>query len=292
MSEHTGHIIAVDGGGSTCRVAIATPNGQVIATETGPSANVSTALDAATACILKTVAKAWYSAGLPENTIAQARAFVGLAGVKSPRIANAVAAKFPMKQITVIEDRATTMAGALGDNVGFIAAIGTGSFLGRQTGRAQSFIGGHGLQLGDQASGAWLGRQLLGHVLEWQDGLHAGSDLLETTLASHQNDPNAIIEFAASALPQDFAKLAPTVLNAADKGDAAGTEIIREGADYLQHALTTLGYLPKDRLCLMGGIGARYAPYLNPDYTQNITAPLGSALDGAIRLAMAQSRRG
>ncbi len=293
MTDHAQYIIAVDGGGSTCRVAIATAAGRVIASETGPSANVSTSLEDGTATIRETVHTAWAHAKLPAEDLPNATAYLGLAGVKSPRIADAVAQAFPTTHVTVAEDRTTTMAGALGDHDGFVAAIGTGSFLGRQDGAKQRFVGGWGMLLGDQASGAWLGRELLARVLEWQDGLREASGLLERTLSAFDGEPSAIVAFAAKAQPRDIAGHAPSLLDAADAGDAVAVEIMRDGAAYLRHALDSLEYRGGDRLCLMGGIGARYGSYIEPLYTEHLAAPLGSALDGALRLAMAShaSRR-
>ncbi len=292
MGRNTPLIIAVDGGGSTCRVALADASGRVLATASGPSANVTTALEGGIAAMLDTLEKARAKAGLSADDIAAACAHVGLAGVKSPRIAKAVAAAFPATRVTVTEDRPTTMAGALGAADGYVAAIGTGSFLGGQTGGRQHFVGGWGLMLGDQASGAWLGRQLLSQVLEWQDGLREATDLLSGTLAAYDGDPMAIVAFAADNPPDKYAELAPRLLDAAQTGDAAGVEIVRDGAAYIQRALNRLGFRDGDRLCLTGGIGPRYAAFLDATYKINLTPPEGTALDGALRLALAQACEG
>ena len=89
-------------------------------------------------------------------------------------IATAIAEALPIDNVTVSDDRPTNMAGALGGTDGYVAAIGTGSFLGRQSGAEQRFIGGWGLRLGDEASGAWLGRRVLSRVLDWRDGVVDG----------------------------------------------------------------------------------------------------------------------
>jgi glucosamine kinase len=60
---------------------------------------------------------------------------------------------------------------------------------------------------------------------------------------------------------------------------------MRDGAAYVQSGLDGLGFRAGDRLCLTGGIGARYAPFLDADYARNLAAPRGSALEGAVRLA-------
>ncbi len=286
MRDNHGLIIAVDGGGSTCRVAIALADGTVVAQDTGPSANVSTSLQGGIEAVRTTLQKALATAGVAPDALGGARAWLGLAGVLKGSIAETVAAAVPAGSVMVTGDRPTTMAGALQGQDGFVAAIGTGSFLGSQRAGAQTFVGGWGLMLGDEASGAWLARDLLTRVLRWRDGLQAGSDLLQTTFAHFQSDPSLVVEFAAGAGPVDYGQLAPRVLDAADAGDPVAAEILKCGADYLQKALDTLGFQAGDPLCLMGGIGARYPRYLDADYTQNLLQPQGSALDGAIHLAL------
>lgn len=185
MTRNGGYLIGVDGGGSNCRMAIADAGGRVLARIAGPSANVTTSLGRGIAV-------------LPE-TLERARAHIGLAGVKSDAIARAVAAGFPARDVAVTEDRPTVVAGAPGTRDGYVAAIGTGSFPGRRRRAGQSFIGGWGLMLGDQASGAWLGRKLLAALAEWRDGLRPGSDVLERTFAGFEGDDGAVTALAAGA---------------------------------------------------------------------------------------------
>ncbi len=75
------------------------------------------------------------------------------------------------------------------------------------------------------------------------------------------------------------------MLKAAEAGDIAGLAIVRAGAGYVIRALDALGYRSGDALCLTGGIGLRMAAHLDDRYTANLIEPLGSALDGALRLA-------
>ena len=286
MESHGAHIIGVDGGGSTCRVAICTPDGTRIATASGPAANAATSLADAVRCILSTLEAARRDGGLNPTEIANASAYLGLAGVMNGKIARAVADAMPMRHAVVTDDRPTNMTGAMQDTDGFIAALGTGSFLGCQSGKAQRFVGGWGFWLGDQASGAWLGRLLLARILEWRDGLVPVSALLSDTFAGFDNDPSAIVQFAMTALPQDFAAYAPAILRAAEADDSAGRALMGDAAAYVQHGLDSLGFQHGDRLCLTGGIGQRFAPFLGAKFKANLTLPAGSALDGAIQLAM------
>lgn len=287
MNSAQSHLVAVDGGGSTCRVAVCAADGAVLATATGRAANPATSMPDAIASLRATLDEARTGAGLDAEALAAARAWLGLAGVINARIAEQVAGAMPMRNVRVTDDRPTNMAGALGSRDGFVAALGTGSFLGRQSGGTQAFIGGWGFWLGDQASGAWTGRAALAAVLEWRDGLRPGSPLLETLFDAFGGDPGAIVQFANTAAPADFAAQAPRVFDAADAGDAQAAAILRDGAGYLARGLDTLGFADGHPLCLIGGVGPRFARHLPARYTANLIEPQGTALDGAIRLAAA-----
>jgi glucosamine kinase len=290
MAKSGNHIIGVDGGGSTCRVAIAGADGTVIGSATGAAANPATSMSQAIATLTATLEEARIDAGLSADAIADAHAHLGLAGAINARIAQAVTRALPIRRAVVTDDRPTNIAGALGEHDGFLAAIGTGSFIGSQRGRDQRFVGGWGLRLGDQASGAWLGLRLLSCVLEAEDGLRPSSGLLDDTLAAFDGDPSAIAVFGVTAAPPDFAAYAPKVVAAATAGDAAALAIIAEGVAYVEHALRTLGFVAGDTLCLGGGLGPHYADFLSPGFTGNLIRPAGSALDGALRLAAGQVR--
>ena len=71
-------------------------------------------------------------------------------------------------------------------------------------------------------------------------------------------------------------------MEAAKAGDSAGLSLMWQGATFLRFALDGLGHRAGEPLCLTGGVGVHYAPYLD-DLT--LIAPKGSALDGALALA-------
>ena len=44
-------------------------------------------------------------------------------------------------------------------------------------------------------------------------------------------------------------------------------------------------------LCLSGGVGPHYAPYLDPDWQARLVTAEGTALEGALALALGQQGR-
>lgn len=69
---------------------------------------------------------------------------------------------------------------------------------------------------------------------------------------------------------------------AAEAGDPEGRVLMQAGADYIRAALTALGHRPDQPLCLLGGVGRHYAPYLSGLVSQ---PPLLPAVSGALILA-------
>lgn len=276
-------LLGIDGGGSSCRAALvlgARRHDVVL----GP-ANVTTDFEGAVETLRTAIHTLAAKTGVAPETVFSARAHLGLAGVTNPAIAARVAAALPLTDAVVTGDRPTTIAGALANADGAVAAIGTGSFLGRQIGGQARGLGGWGFHLGDQASGAWLTRRCLEEVMLSVDGLVAGTDLSRRMLAHFGDTPDAIIAFARTARPADLASHAPAIAAAAEAGDALGRRLMGEGADYIRSGLAVLGWAPGERLCLTGGLGPAYARWLGVP----VVPARGSALDGALRLA---ARRG
>jgi glucosamine kinase len=272
-------LIGIDGGGTSCRGALVV-GGRRHEVTLGP-ANVSTGFDAAIATLVATLDALAAAAGLARADLRDVPAHLGLAGVMGDAIAARVAAALPLACVAVTDDRPTSIAGALGDADGAVAAIGTGSFVGRQAGGRITGVGGWGFYLGDQAAGAWLLRRCLEETMLAHDGLAPATDLTLAMLAAHGGDPAAIVMFATAATPGDFARLARDVVAAADAGDPLGIRLMDEGADYIRRALHRLGWVAPERLVLTGGLGPAYARRLGLP----VTPPLGTALDGALALA-------
>lgn len=276
-------LIGIDGGGTSCRAAVVA-QGLRHEVVLGP-ANVSTGFDAAIATIAEALDRLADKAGLAAADLRAAHAHLGLAGVMSEAIAARVAAALPLAHVTVTDDRPTTIAGALGGGDGAVAAIGTGSFVGRQVAGAITGAGGWGFHLGDQAAGAWLFRRCLEEVLLAVDGLAPMTGLGAAILDRYANDAGAIVAFSLTARPADYAARAREVVAAAEAGDGLSCRLMAEGADYIRRALTGLGWRRGEVLCLTGGLGPAYARWLD---LGPVAASKGSALDGALALAARQ----
>lgn len=290
-------VLAIDGGGTRCRFALArgadcdrrqpqTGGAGRVVCESGP-ANASTNFNATVECINRGLQSLATLAGIPIETLYQLPAFVGLAGVTSDDIAARLDATLPLQYARYAEDRAAALRGALGNGNGLVAHCGTGSFLASQIDSVQRFAGGWGSVLGDEASAQWVGRKALACTLQQADDFIPATPLIRT-IQQRFPDTSAIVEFAASASPDDFGTLAPDVTRHADNGDDIARQIMQSGADYLSSSIDRMGWHTGLAVCLTGGIGPHYRAYLPNEKTAALTEPAGQPLDGAIELAFTQ----
>jgi glucosamine kinase len=184
----------------------------------------------------------------------------------------------PFARAEIVTDAVTAVKGALGREDGIVAAIGTGSvFAEQRTGRVRQ-IGGWGLALGDEGSGAVLGRALLARALRARDGAVPMSPLLEAVLKEFVT-PEALVTFSLGAKAAHYATFAPRVV-ASD--DAAAHAIMAQAVAEVRGSLVALQGSAALPVTFIGGLGPVYAARIT-DWPQRPAA--GSALDGALLLA-------
>lgn len=277
-------VLAVDGGGTRCRLAAC--NGDSVHRIEVGAANVSTDFDAACGELLRGLDELAAASGHSLTDLSRAPAYLGLAGITGDAIASKLAASLPFDHVRIEDDRAASLRGALGARDGFVAHCGTGSFLAAQQSGCRSFVGGWGPVLGDQASAQWVGRRALSDTLDSVDAVTGPSDMAANLLAQFGGAAD-IVRAAASMTPTDFGAIAPVVTQHAEQGDALAATIMRDGAGYLADRMTRMGWVQGLPVCLTGGIGPHYAPYLPADMQADLAEPAGDPLTGAIALARA-----
>lgn len=285
-----GCVIGIDGGGTGARLALLTGDGRRLEAACGP-ANVATDPDGALTRLDAAIRALAGEAGLRPGDLSDLAIHAGLAGAIDAQTAARAAARLPSRHASVSDDRAILLEGALDGGDGTVAAVGTGSFVGRRAGEAVRLIGGWGFRAGDQASGAWLGRGLCEAALLVADGLEAETPLAADLLARFGRDPAALCHLTLAADATTFAAEAPAVVAAARAGDPLGRRLMAAGADYLHRAVREAGWRPGERLCLSGGLGPAYADWLPRDLSRCLVPALGTGLDGALALARSVARR-
>lgn len=275
-------VIAIDGGGTQCRLAL--DDGKSIVTVEAGSANVSTDFDGALAEISAGLDSLAGRTGLKLESLSRIPAFVGLAGMTGEAISERLRTALPFAHVRIEDDRAAALRGALGLADGAIAHCGTGSFFAAQTQGTMRCAGGWGPVLGDEASAHFVGKAALSMTLKGIDMQHPTSALAERILGDCDGAAG-IVRFAGSASPSEFGALAPLVTEFARQGDMLAEQVMRAGARDISAMLQVIGWRNGQPICLTGGIGACYAPYLPADMQSVLTPPLDEPLAGALALA-------
>lgn len=278
-------VLGIDGGGTSCRAALATADGTVVGRAKSGAANIRTDLTGARTNIVEAARQAFIAAGQDPDLIPQTPAILGLAGANVGTYRQQLEAILPFSISRVETDAEIALEGAVGSGDGAMAILGTGTaYMARKNGQSRA-IGGWGFQVGDQGSGARIGRDLLEQTLLAYDGVREGSPLTDSMLAVFRNNPEDVVEFTTNAKPGDFGGFAPKVFEHAEKGDIVANWIVDKAVGDVEASLGALDLADDAPLCLLGGLAPLYAPRLSARYQMLLKPPLDDALGGAVQMA-------
>ncbi len=268
-------VLAIDGGGTGCRAVLADATGRVLARADGGPANIASDL-AGSVRNLAALCDAVLRGADPANC----HVVMGLAGATVANSVAGVRAGLPFADLQIETDARIAVAGALQGADGIVVVLGTGSVFACQRGGQVRVIGGRGLILGDEASGAWLGRGLVSMAVRAADGLVAVTPLLGSVLAE-LGGVDGVVGFSLTARPADYAAFAPRLIGSADPAAvallaqaeadiAASVAVLQAGAGLPVVFLGSLGLV----------MAARFADLWD------VRAARGSGLDGALWLGL------
>lgn len=269
--------LGIDGGGTGCRAAIADAGGRILGQGTGGPANINSDPEGAVVSILAAATGAMVQA---DATPAQVIAVLGLAGGNMTEAARRTEASLPFARCRVLNDAVIAARGAIGDGDGILVAIGTGSIFAVQRGGALRLHGGRGFLLGDEGSGAVLGRTLLSEAMRAGDGFAPDSPLLRD-LRETMGGFEGIIAFGNRAAPAEFAQLARRLVE--ERDDPAAMRIMEAAARAGGPRGRGAAGHGRSARHLHGGLGPFYAQVLERRWT--VAPAQGSATDGAIAIA-------
>ena len=278
-------IVGIDGGGTSCRAAVAAADGRILGRGKSGAANILTDPDTALANITAATKAAFIEAGLDPDAIGSADAVLGLAGNNVGDAVTYVTERLPFARAVIESDGLIALQGALGDEDGAIGILGTGTiYLSRLSGEVR-YTGGWGFAIGDLGSGARLGQAALQESLLVHDRVHSPSTLAAAVLAEFENDPGRAVDFARLARPGDFGRYAPMVFEHADRGDAAAIRLLQASAATIDEVLDLLVADGATRICLLGGLAPLYPRWLAERHRAHLVAPRADALTGAVAIA-------
>ncbi|WP_144210065.1 N-acetylglucosamine kinase [Shewanella donghaensis] len=282
--------IGIDGGGSKCRATIYSEVKGVIGTGVAGRANPLHGLEQTFNSIIESTHLALADANLTTADTKHLIAGLGLAGVNVSRLFNQINQwQHPFAQMYLTTDLHTACIGAHNGADGAVIITGTGSCGFAHVGDESLLIGGHGFALGDKGSGAWLGQKAAEHVLLNLDGFAENTALTHAILAHlNVNDAMGIVEHLAGQSSSTYAKLARTVLQCAEQGDAVAMGIVNQGAKYISEMARKLFAINPTRFSMIGGLAEPLNRWLDTDVACKVEMAMSPPEIGAILFAQQQ----
>lgn len=282
--------IVVDGGASGCRLAAFDNHGvQYAVAQDGP-ASLSIGVDTAWQNISNGLSSLATQIGKSNNWLPK-HLWMGLAGSLQSDRYNSFLSLIPREiNPVVISDGHAQLLGASGGKPGICLAMGTGSVIHwLDTNSNFNHAGGWGYPIGDEASGAWLGAQLVNRYLWYRD--RPLSDCSTSTMfaALERRTGKKVSDiqlWSTSNSSTDMASLAPIVVKAATDGDELAVSIVKSGTHYCQQLID----LAPDNLpvFIVGGLADLYTPHLERIYADRCQRAVGNALNGLYLYAKQQ----
>jgi glucosamine kinase len=279
-------LLGVDGGGTRCRARLSSDHGNVLADAVSGPANLRLGLERSFAAVIDAATQCLRDAALSEEDMSRVVACLAMAGASEPDYAAAAEGReHPFRRIVMTTDAHAACLGAHGGRDGGIIIAGTGTIGWAIVQGKVHRIGGWGLPISDEGSGAWLGSELLRRVLWARDGRVPWTPLLRGALADFGEDPHAILDWVAGAQPADLGAYAPRIVAHAEERDHAAMELMSLAAGHIDTLAARLVECGADRLSLMGGLAPSLRPWLTPATQAHLVEPAGDALTGALALA-------
>lgn len=300
------YYLGVDGGGTNCRIRLANENLETLADAAGGRSNLQIeAGEPAFRSITEGTKEVFRKAGIDIAEAKNTYACFGMAGGRLPSAREAFEQRsWPFARVRVYDDIDIARAGAHGGEDGAVIIVGTGSAAMALVNGQRHQCGGWGFQIGDQMSGAILGRELVRRSVEAADGLLPASPLTQAVIDklggsidtvmdwSFPQDPRGPMpagDGAPSTLlgraPAEFGALIPLFFDHYEQGDPVAKELMELELSYIDTYVRWFKARGVTRMAAVGGFGTRLYPLMIERHGDFIVRPVDEPLHGAVILA-------
>lgn len=281
--------LGVDGGGTNCRVRLADDKLTTLAETRKGRANLQIeGGEPGYQAIFEGTRELFAAAGLDYAQTSNTYACFGMAGARLQSARDAFAAReWPFGGVAVFDDIDIARAGAHGGEDGAVIIAGTGSAGLAVVNGERHQAGGWGFQIGDQMSGAILGRELIRRAVEARDGLVSGSPLTEAVIDLLGGSNDAVMDwsFQPGRAPADWASTMPLFFTHYERGDPVANELMALELSYVDNYVNWFQKRGARKMAVVGGLADRLFPLLVQRYGDFMVERQGDPLDGALILA-------
>lgn len=284
----TKYYLGVDGGGTNCRVRLTDLDFNTLAEARNGRSNLQLeGGDPAYESVMAGTREVFAEAGIDYAQTAETVACFGMAGGRLPSAREAFEKRdWPFARVKVYDDIDIARAGAHEGEDGAVIIVGTGSAgLALVAGKRHQ-IGGWGFHIGDQMSGAILGRELVRYAVEATDGLVEGSPLTEKVIETLGGTLDAVMDWSFDKRqPADYGALMPMFIDHFEKGDPVAEKMMEIELGYIDRYVAYFKACGAERLAVVGGFGRALMPLLDIRYGDYVCLPRAEPLHGAVILA-------
>lgn len=282
------YYLGVDGGGTNCRVRLADTDLNILAEVSGGRANLQLeGGELAYRSITDGTREVFAKAGLDLAETARTHACFGMAGGRLTSAREAFARRgWPFASVSVYDDIDIARAGAHEGEDGAVIIVGTGS-AGLALVKGERFqVGGWGFHIGDQMSGAILGRELVRYAVEARDGLVEGSPLTDAVIERLGGSLDAVMGWSFDGRqPADYGALMPMLVEYFEDGDPVAAKMIEIELGHIDRYVAYFKKRGAHLLAIVGGFGHRLMPLLEARHGDYVCMPRREPLHGALILA-------
>lgn len=300
------YYLGVDGGGTNCRIRLADAALNTLADAGGGRSNLQIEDgDPAFRSIIEGARQAFAKAGIDFSEAANTYGCFGMAGGRLPSAREAFEQRaWPFAKVRVYDDIDIARAGAHGGEDGAVIIVGTGSAAMALVDGKRHQAGGWGFHIGDQMSGAILGRELVRRTVEAKDGILAGSELTRAVLEKLGGTVDTIMDWSfpkdprgplpsddkgpstlLGRAPAEFGALVPMFFEYFEKGDPVARELMELELREVDKYVAWFKARGVRRMAAVGGFGTRLYPLMTRRYGDFLVPPQHEPLHGAVILA-------
>ncbi len=274
-NEYPTLYVGVDGGGTKCRAICVDDSGNILGEGLAGPGNPLQGEERAKQSIQDSIINALSAAGYPKYPLNQLVVGLGLAGVNMAEGMRMITSwRHPYKRAHVATDIEIAQLAAQSGRDGAIIICGTGSVGYANVDGKVDNVGGQGFPVADIGSGAWYGLEAVKQTLLEIDGAMPKSRVGANVCEQLQTESALEIASLSAAQPSSyFAKLAKTVLRAAEAGDETADEIIAEGVSYIEFVIDRLTAFGAPSIAMIGGLSEPIKPYLSEEHQARVTTP-------------------
>ena len=281
--------IGVDGSATKSRVRIEDETGKLLGQAVGGPANIRISVEGS----WQSIYQALEDVLKPQRISLHDKNYhfhvgMGLAGWEVAEARrNYLNHSHPFTSIQLMSDAHTACLGAHNGEDGAIIVVGT-SVVGYQIEVENTTkVGGWGFPHDDEGGGAWLGLEAVRLTFQWLDHRIEKCPLVEDVFAYFNHDLEHFAAWVNRAGSDDFARLAPIVINHGQQEEPAAVRILKKSAHAINRIATGLEKTQKNRdkllpCCLFGGIAPFIEPWLDEELRARLVSRKADANKGAI----------